>query len=186
MHLSSYQINRYRHAGLAAAELLTIDDHLTTCEFCRHQLRSGIPWSASIRQLQTHLEIQPEEAHVSPAQRTAFVQNRLDAVTRELVTSHLQSCADCTEQMQFLTAAPTDSIPTFGEMWARWLTLLHERTALIWPMPVAALFVVVTVTLADFLYFRPRAAAPLPAITQPSSVPATPVPSASPLPPKMK
>jgi hypothetical protein len=186
MHISSYQINRYRHAGLAASELLAIDDHLATCEFCRQQLRSDIHWPTAIRQLQLNLQLQPEVNHITPERRTAYAQNGLDSVARELVMSHLQSCADCTEQIQFLTTTPTDSIPTFGAVWTRLLTILDERAALVWPMPVAALLVVVAVTVADYLYLRHRAVAPRSAIPQPSSAPATPSPSASPLLPKVQ
>jgi hypothetical protein len=186
VHISSYQINRYRHAGLEASELLVIDDHLATCEFCRQQLRSDIHWPAAIRQLQRNLQRQPEVNHITPERRTAFAQNRLDAVARELVTSHLQFCTDCDAQMQFLTAAPTDSLPKCGTMWARLVMFLGERAALIWPMPVAALLVVVAITVADYLYLRHRATAPLPAVKQPSVAPATPSPSASPLSPKVQ
>lgn len=180
MHLSSYQLNRYRHAGLAPTELLAIDDHLVTCEFCRQQLRPGINWPAAIHQLRANLLLLPEEDHVAPEQRTAFVHNRLDAIERELVTSHLQGCPDCTAQTQFLRAGTTDAIPTFGAMWANVMGFLQERAVLIWPMPVVALLVVVTVTIADYWYHRQRAKPAAPTITQPIAAPATPAPLPSP------
>lgn len=177
MHISAYQINRYRYAGLEAAELLAMDDHLATCEFCRLQLRSDLQWPTAIRQLQRNLQRQPVVNHIPPERRTAYAQNCLDAVARELVTSHLRYCTDCAAQMQFLTAAPTDSIPKFGTMWARVLMFLAERAALIWPMPVAALVVVISVTVADYFYLRYQADARPSAMPQPS---ASPSPSASP------
>ncbi len=186
MHLSSYQINRYRHAGLAATELLAMDDHLVTCEFCRQQLRSGMNLQAAIHELRANLQRLPEEEHVAPEQRTAFVHHRLDAVERELVTGHLQACPNCTAQTEFLRRGPTDSIPTFRVMWDRMMAFLQERAALIWPMPVAALVVVVAVTSADYLYLRQSAKPVVPAVNKQKETTAAPVPLASPSPSKLR
>ncbi len=182
MHLSSYQINRYRHAGLAALELLAMDDHLLACEFCRQQLRSDLHWQAALPQLRTNLLRLPTEEHVAPERRAAFVHNRLDAIERELVTSHLQGCPTCAAQTQFLRDEAVEAIPTVGALWAGGLAFLHERAVLIWPMPVAAILVMVTVTIADYFYLRHHRNTAVPAVISPNPVPVSPRPPASPSP----
>lgn len=176
MHLSSYQINRYRHAGLAPAELLAVDDHLVACEFCRQQLRASKNVSAAMQQLQASLRSWPEPLHVSPEQRTAFVQNRLDAVERELVTSHLQECSVCAAQIQFMQNRASTPARTLRDVMAQAWAFLHERAVLIWPMPVAALIVVVLVTLVDQYYFRPGQKQSAPEIVRQQPEPVLPTP----------
>ncbi len=180
MHLSSYQLNRYRYARLAPEELLAVDDHLVTCEFCQQQLRSAMNVQAALQQLRTNLQCGPETEHLQPEQRTAFVHNRLDAVERELVTSHLQECASCAAQIRFLQEDATETVPTFAATLARLWAFLHERAALLWPMPVAALFVVVSVALIDRWYFGSSAEPAAPAVLQPPV--AQPAPAPAPLP----
>ena len=155
MHLTSYQINRHHYAGLAPAELLTIDDHLVTCGFCRQQLRAGLNWQTAIQNLQTNLRRIPEsDCHVSTEQSTALICNRLTAVERELVTSHLQICSSCATQVQFQTIDSVASRTIRPDRWARLKTFLQDRAALIWPLPVAAFIVVMLVTIADSFYLR--------------------------------
>ncbi len=180
MHLSSYQINRYRHAGLAAQELLVIDDHLLTCEFCRQQLRAGINLQAAIHQLQATLLRLPEEEHLSPEQCDAFAHNRLDAIERELVASHLLSCPSCTAQIQTVRENHRDTIPPIAQTWASVTVFLQERAASIWPMPVAALVVMLAVIIADCLYLRQGAKPVAPKVTKLKSIPASPAPISPP------
>ena len=176
MHLSSYQINRYRHAGLAAQELLVIDDHLLTCEFCRQQLRSGINLQAAMHQLQANLLRLPEEEHLLPEQCDAFAHNRLNVIERELVASHLLNCPSCTAQVQTVRENHRDTNPPSAQIWASVAVFLQERTALIWPMPVAALVVMLAVIIADCLYLRQSAKPVVPKVTKLKSVPASPAP----------
>jgi anti-sigma factor RsiW len=182
MHLSFYQINRYRYACLTPMELLAVDDHLATCEFCRQQLRSGLNVPAALQQLHANLQVVAESEHLPPAQCTAFVHNRLDAVERELVTSHLEECRSCAAQVQFLQQEAVASVPTPAEMLASLWAFLHERAALLWPMPVAALLVVVSVTLIDQWWLRRSAEATAPTAIQPHVEPLAPTPSVSPSP----
>lgn len=177
MHLSSYQINRYRYAQLTPAELLDVDDHLVTCEFCRQQLCSGFNVPAALSQLRASLQPLAGAEHLLPEQYTAYLYNQLGAAERELTASHLQECTSCTAQMEFLRAGSMAMKPTRAELFARLWAFLQERAALIWPMPLAALFVVVGITLIDHLYFRPRAKTPAPEITPSPATMSTPTPS---------
>jgi hypothetical protein len=162
MHLSLYQLNRYRHARLAAAELLVIDDHLGDCEFCRQQLCRRMDPQAALLSLQTNLQAVSEEDHLSPAQCAAFKNNTLSAVERELITSHLEFCCACTAQLQIATETkPTQS------WWETW----RERLMLVWPIPVAAAMVIMVVATADYFYFRPKTKPNAPEVVQRETVP---------------
>jgi anti-sigma factor RsiW len=184
MHLSASQIHRYRHARLAPAELLALDDHLAHCEFCRLQLRSGFQAQAALRELHANFQRLPEAEHVSPEQCAAFTQNRLDAIERELVSSHLEVCPGCTTRLQSLQASLAEPQ---SSLFAEWLAFLRDRLALLWPMPVAAAAAVILVTIVDHLYFRERAQPPVAPVLQqaspqPSVATPSPKPAASPSP----
>jgi anti-sigma factor RsiW len=175
MHLSASQIHRYRHARLAPAELLALDDHLAHCEFCRLQLRAGFQAQTALQELHANFQMIPEAEHVSPEQCAAFTQNRLDAIARELVSSHLEVCPGCATRLQSLQASRAEPQPSlFSEL----LAFLRDRLALLWPMPVAAAAAVILVTILDHWYFRERAQPPVaPVIQQASPQPSVATPS---------
>ena len=181
MHLTVYQLNRYRQARLAPAELLSLDDHLSECEFCRQQLRAQLNLPAALLALQTNLGIVPEPAHLSPAQQTAFTNNTVNAVERELLVSHLEACASCATQMQAYRAALLEPPSSLGSALLAILEAWRERLALVWPMPVVAALVIAFVALADNVYFRTKAKPPAPANIQQiiAPIPST-APAASP------
>lgn len=170
MHLSLHQLNRYRHARLAAAELLVVDDHLVHCEFCRQQLRRRMNPQAALLSLQTNLQVVTEEEHLSSAQLTAFRNNSLSVVERELIASHLEFCSACATQLQ--TATETKATRAWWQNW-------RERMMLVWPIPVAAAIVIVVVAIADYFYFRPRTKLNTPEVVQRETAPK---PSEVPLP----
>ena len=177
MHLTVYQLNRYRQARLAPAELLSLDDHLSECEFCRQQLRAQLNLPAALLALQTNLGIVPEPAHLSPAQQTAFTNNTVNAVERELIVSHLESCASCAAHMQAYRAALLEPPASLGSALLAILDAWRERLALVWPMPVVAALVIAFVALADNVYVRTKAKPPANlqqiAVPRPSAAPVT-------------
>ncbi|MBS1808158.1 MAG: hypothetical protein JST84_08205 [Acidobacteria bacterium] len=156
MHLSFYQLNRYRHARLEPAELLSLDDHLTECEFCRQQLRAQLNPQSAFFQLRANLQLMPEPEHLSSSQYPAFVNNTLSTVEQELVVSHLEYCDLCAGQMRVYRAAMLESRPTLGQSWLAIWETWRERLALVWPMPVAAAVVIALVALVDGYYFRAK------------------------------
>ena len=177
MHLTVYQLNRYRQARLAPVELLNLDDHLSQCEFCRHQLRAQLNLPATLYALQTNLGSVPEVAHLSPTQQIALTNNTVTAVERELIVSHLASCVSCATQMREYRAALLEQPMSLGSLLLAMLDAWRERLALVWPMPVVAAFVIAFVALADNVYFRTKAKPHTPASLQPIAAPA---PSAAP------
>ncbi len=178
MHLSSQQLNRYRHAGLAPGELLSMDDHLLTCEFCRQQLRPELPLPAALEHLRAALQTLPEEEHIAPELRTAFAQDQVDAIESELIMSHLQRCPACAAQIEFLRGGKTDAILTWGAMWATIAAFLYERAVSLWSIPLAAILAVVLVALADTIFLHHSNPA-VPVVAQPNARPAAPLPLAT-------
>lgn len=154
MHLSSYQITRFQYAGLAPTELLAIDDHLMGCEFCRRQLRSNLNLPFAFRQLQEEFHEFPEERHIAPEDRTAYVQNRLNRVERELVMSHLQSCTHCKTQIELLQNETPELPHQIGNVVANALASIYDHAGLIWPIPITAFVVILLVALTDYWFFR--------------------------------
>ncbi len=179
MHLSSQQLNRYRHAGLTPGELLSMDDHLLTCEFCRQQLRPDLSLFAASQHLRAALQTLPQEEHLAPEVRTAFAQDQVDAIERELITSHLQRCPACAAQIEFLRGGKTDVILTWGAIWATVAAFLYERAVLLWSIPLAAILAVVLVAIADSIYLHHQSNSTVPVVAQPNIRPAAPPPLAT-------
>ena len=134
MHLSSYQLNRYRHARLEPAALLSLDDHLEQCEICRRQLCGARNLPAALSSLQLHLQAVTVESHLSLTQYTAFMNNELNGVERELVVGHLDACSACTAQLQADRNSLSEPTSTWGQALLRRLASWRERLA---SLPVA-------------------------------------------------
>lgn len=185
MHLTSYQLNRYRHARLVPAELLILDEHLEQCDICRRQLCSQNELSAALASLQMNLQTVAAESHLSLTQCAAFINNELQAVERELFVSHLDDCAACATQFQAYRKSISEPKYTLGQALLLLLDSWRERLALVWPMPVAAAVVLALVALMDNVYWRlkmplPRHEQPQQAIIiRPSESPAIPPPNSA-------
>lgn len=175
MHLSSYQLNRYRHARLEPAELLSLDDHLEQCEICRRQLCGPRNLPAARSSLQLHLQAVTAENHLFLTQCRALINNELNGVERELIVGHLDDCSACTIQLQAYRHSLSEPTSTLGQMLLTLLDFWRERLALVWPMPVVAALVLVCVALVDSVYWRPQSPpqAPenRPSATEPSPSP---------------
>ncbi len=174
MHLSSYQLNRYRHARLEPAELLSLDDHLAQCEICRRQLCGARNLPAALSSLHRHLQAVTPECHLSLTQCAAFINNDLNGVERELVVSHLDDCSACTAQLQAYRDSMSECSFTWGQVLLALMDSWRERLALVWPLPVVAALVLVFVALADSVFWRqpsqPRTPENHPVATTPSPI----------------
>ncbi|HEX4948154.1 MAG TPA: hypothetical protein VFZ34_15890 [Blastocatellia bacterium] len=152
MHLSTYQIQRYRLAQLAPAELLAVDDHITQCQWCQHQMQAGFDVHAALRRLQTSLHWTPGDEHLAPHQFAAYVNNQLNTVERELIVSHLDICTGCAAQLQFVRQAPEQESTSIV---AACLAFLHERFTVVCTIPLMAAVILLLVTLADWFFGAP-------------------------------
>ena len=154
MHLSLNQINRYRQSQLVPNELLDVDDHIGTCDFCRHQLFAGLNLESALNTIKNNITMFEHEEHLALVRMASLVNNSLDPVERELAYSHLEFCAECNEQVQSLKLSALEA--GGGSTVMTMLDFLRDRFALLWPMPVAAALTLMLVSFADWMYVASR------------------------------
>src|SRR3954470_22759489 len=102
-HPTDAEIEAYASRRLAAADVLTVDDHLAGCEACRQRAlaaatRDGRP-TPDLR-----AEWLPLESHLTETQMAALVDGTLAARERAEVEGHLRLCAPCAGEVQDLRA----------------------------------------------------------------------------------
>lgn len=127
-HISTELIERYRRRQIEPDEVLSLDGHLAHCDQCRQQLLSVIPLPATPNELQNAVLAVADESndHLSEPFLRSHLNNRLDAVDRELVESHLEFCELCQSQFSRLQSA---HVPITGLNVEKqnWMNLLLAR-----------------------------------------------------------
>jgi hypothetical protein len=134
-HLSQQRIHDFRQHRLAPAELLALDEHLSTCADCRQRLEAALP--ASVPALYTELQTEVgalATAHPDFVQLAGMVDETLAAATRQFVADHAATCAQCAQALADLrafSAAPAAQpvrtvTPTKPTWW-------EQLRAFVWP-----------------------------------------------------
>lgn len=105
-HISTQLLEGYGRRRLGAAELLALDDHLSTCPACRERWRKTNPRVAALLALQSSLQVTDEAppTHLSGEQFAIYAAGGLDEIDRELAESHFEVCPQCAAQAQGLRA----------------------------------------------------------------------------------
>ncbi len=113
-HLSTQYLEGYCQRTLGPDDLLTLDDHLAVCAECRWRLREMKSSPAAFLKMMASLEeaAVTEDDHPSREQLTTYLADRLEAVDRELVESHLDFCPQCVEQIEAWRAEPLTTEPS--------------------------------------------------------------------------
>jgi Putative zinc-finger len=124
--------------------LRTVHQHIAVCEMCRARLSTpgqvAFAFAAFERELQ---QAETEDDHLPYQQLSGYVDDALREIDREIVESHLETCAECTAEVRdlrsfksIITAKDSDVIksPLRSERslarlnwWARWNPI--QRTA---------------------------------------------------------
>jgi hypothetical protein len=194
--LTEQQCQDYAARRLAAADLLPLDDHLAACAECGEKLsvvlqaRTG--GALAVNSTPWELTAIGEDFHLSFAQMSDWVDNRLDEVDREIITSHLEFCRSCQAEIEDLHAfrqslaapapAPPDPPPIVVAGWRERLKNVRQARWLL--LPAAAALALAGIG----YYFWPRQQEPV-AKQQPAappiekSIPAAAVSPAPPSPP---
>jgi hypothetical protein len=117
-HLSSEQLDRLRRSDVGAAELFAWGDHLQVCDECS-RAASGDRVLSIDSEENTHLEF--DLLH-------ALVEDRADAIDREIADTHLEDCATCRAELADLRlfAKQERTSP-----WRRWVVAAAAVLALI-------------------------------------------------------
>ena len=131
-HLSEQLIDTYRAGRLSPGELLALDDHLAACDACRQRLNSALPQEATFASLRVQLEsvAKTDPDHLPSELITAYVDELVDTVDREIVEGHLTYCDRCRSEVQdlrafraqLLTCPHKEYAPTVPQLfWRRFL-----------------------------------------------------------------
>jgi anti-sigma factor ChrR (cupin superfamily) len=103
-HLSKQQIEAFCARALEVSEMVTIAEHLASCEVCSrkyHEIlqegRENKPFSISIDE-----EDLFRNEHLDYEQLASLVENRLNDEELEIVNIHLKACERCREDVRSL------------------------------------------------------------------------------------
>ena len=95
-HLTQKQLEDYAQSQLVAAELLTVTDHLSECETCRHRLHRGFGSDNAFLSLHSEiLNSSTESCHLSPDQAANYVDKALSIDELQTANDHLITCDLC-------------------------------------------------------------------------------------------
>ncbi len=101
-HLSVDEIQNYAKRSLSPAELLSVDEHLRSCDRCFSMIGGGLS-SMDIDQAFFAIEdVGPDEGHLLFEQMEAFVDGEIAEADREIVELHREVCSDCEQQVEEL------------------------------------------------------------------------------------
>ncbi|HEV7904033.1 MAG TPA: zf-HC2 domain-containing protein, partial [Pyrinomonadaceae bacterium] len=178
-HLTGEAIEHYRAGRSSVAEVLAAQDHVVVCAECRARLEAAVGADTAVLSLRRQMTQAaapgtPEaEFHLPYEQLALYVDDKLDAVEREIADSHLSSCGDCAADLADLRnygeiaagANSTDLKPTVGvnadpditSAWQRFVALLGSFKLPL-PATLAAAALVLLALLGSWLAMRDNGA----------------------------
>jgi hypothetical protein len=103
-HLSQYMTGRYHRRELSAAELISVDEHLSVCQTCRGKLGQIEQTDESTMFLLKDIQAQTQNPLTHPVyeELDAYINENLPEAECEIVASHLQICSLCNDEVQDL------------------------------------------------------------------------------------
>lgn len=119
-HISNEIFDRYTARKATAAEILKVQTHAAACGKCREKLAQIVSPEKTFAAVRSNFAFDDFEAapeHLPYEQLEFFIDNKLDAVDREIAESHLAVCAECTADLTDLqsyreiAAAPAATAP---------------------------------------------------------------------------
>jgi hypothetical protein len=96
-HLSITDIDRYRSKAITADEVRGFDSHLAECEKCRRSFLDSDDVEGAYELVRDSLRSIPQstEMHIAYEEMAAYVDGHLDAMKRDPIEAHIESCRDC-------------------------------------------------------------------------------------------
>lgn len=102
-HLTEQQIESFHRKRMSPEGLRAAHQHLADCEMCRAHVSTpgqvSFTFTAFARELQ---QADAEDDHLRYQQLSDYVNDELREIDREIVESHLETCADCADEMRDL------------------------------------------------------------------------------------
>ena len=100
-HLSNEIVERFHNQSLTVGDRGVIYNHILGCETCRRRVVTAQTEAVAAQALSNHLLPQEgdEPYHLDPATIEAFVDDKLDALDRNIAKLHLEDCAECSDEV---------------------------------------------------------------------------------------
>jgi len=123
-HTSDEIFDRYAAQKATPAETLVVQTHVGVCESCREKLARVVGAEKAFAAVHNNFafdDLADAPEHLPYQQLEFFVNDRLDAVDREIAESHLAICAECAKDLTDLrmyreiAAAPAATNLTIAE-----------------------------------------------------------------------
>jgi anti-sigma factor RsiW len=116
VHLTQNQIEDYCKHQLPAADVLTVTDHLATCEVCRTQIEAAGNGDAAFLSLRSQMFDEAIEtgAHLTMDQTAAYVDRDLSGEELRIVDDHLTHCDECVLAVKDLRAFRNEIAPSLS------------------------------------------------------------------------
>lgn len=204
-HLTQKQLEDYRLRLLGVGELLSVSDHLASCEACRRQAERAPNGDAAFFALRSDIFGEASSpSHLTTEQTALYVEGELRGDEFQTVADHLTNCAQCTLAVEDLRAFSVEAAPSLEREYrpaslptpseGRWRQAVASLSSLfrVSPVPVfGAAAAVLLLTLTGWLVWRasredePRreiVSVPAPAPSEPAPVTASPAPTTQPAP----
>lgn len=113
-HLTQKQIVDYSRRQLAAAELLSVTDHVAGCEVCRQRIEGAQNGDAAFFELRSQVFEDTAESgtHLTTAQMAAYVDRDLSGEALQMANDHLTHCDECVLAVADLRAFRNEIAPS--------------------------------------------------------------------------
>lgn len=164
-HISDEIFDRYARRDAGSSEILQVQNHVAACDACRAKLARVVneekSFAAAIRGDFAFADFADEPQHLAYEQLELFIDDKLDEVDREIATSHLRICDECTKDLgdlqmyREISAAPAKDDRTIAEssrrsIWRKIFALDSLGSF----APVAALLLIAVLAGAWFFLLR--------------------------------
>jgi anti-sigma factor ChrR (cupin superfamily) len=145
-HLSDAQIRAYRERSLAAAELLSVSEHIGECGSCRTRISEPEQLWGGVRAMRQELRAAASAAHLSYEEMAAYTDRTMASGERERVEAHARECSSCAgdlAEIRMLRSEIGESHTTEQRIGLRLRSLLGWRGGLALAAACAVLIAVI-------------------------------------------
>jgi anti-sigma factor RsiW len=172
VHLTESQIEDYGRRSLSAAELLSVSDHLSTCEQCRGRVEKALDSDAAFFAMRAEVfeTPAPDEVpiHLTVDQIAEFVDGMSSGGELQAINDHLTRCAQCDLAVMDLRAFKNQVAPSLdrehhprpagrtSESWGQRLLAFLPQPFQRSPLAFGSALAMLLLVLAGWLVWRSR------------------------------
>jgi hypothetical protein len=179
-HLSNEIVERFHNQSISVGDRGVIYNHILGCETCRRRVVTAQTEAVAGQALSNHLLPQEgdEPYHLDPATIEAFVDDKLNALDRNIAKLHLEDCAECSDEVTDLRESLATMRATSQAAEVTIPARPHSRFST--PMTIAAAVALVSfAVIALFVIWRLKSTVTLPGREIAVQNQPTPAPSSS-------